>query len=194
RDAERYGIAVIAQELALVPEMTVAENLFLGREPVFSGRILWDRVRAGAREALDRAGSDLDPDARVGTLGVGQQQMVEIARALGKRSRLLVLDEPTAALSESDARRLLGLVSQLAREGVASIYISHRISEVFEIAGRITVLRDGRTVASAPTRDWNPGRLVAAMVGRELAAGEAPRDSTPGAHALTGSGRAERDT
>ena len=185
RDAEQHGIAVIAQELALVPGMTVAENLFLGREPVSRGRILWDRVRAGAREALARVGSDLDPETRVGRLGVGQQQMVEIARALDKRSKVLVLDEPTAALAEGDARRLLGLVAQLAREGVASIYISHRISELFEVADRISVLRDGRAVASAPVAEWDRRRLVSAMVGRELAAGEPPPALAKGAVALT---------
>jgi D-xylose transport system ATP-binding protein len=189
RDAERHGIAVIAQELALVPEMTVAENLFLGREPVSRGRILWDRVRAGAREALARVGAGLDPQTRIAGLGVGQQQMVVIARALDKRSRVLVLDEPTAALPEEDARRLLALVTRLSKDGVASIYVSHRISEVLEIADRITVLRDGHTVGSAPKSGWDRRRLVSAMVGRELAAvDEAPKTAGNGPVAMTVSG------
>jgi D-xylose transport system ATP-binding protein len=168
RDAERLGIAVIAQELALVPEMTVAENLMLGREPVSRGLIQWNRLRAEAREALALVGSSLDPETPVRALGVGQQQMIEIARALAKRSQILVLDEPTAALTEADARRLLDLVRDLRRRGVSSIYISHRLEEVFSIADRITVLRDGHSVKTAPVRDWTPGSVIAAMVGREV--------------------------
>jgi D-xylose transport system ATP-binding protein len=167
-EAERHGIAVIAQELALVPDMTVAENVMLGREPVSRGFIRWDLLTAAAREALARVGADFDADRPVRSLGVGQQQMVEIARALDKRSQILVLDEPTAALTESDARRLLGLIRELASRGVASIYVSHRLEEVFSVAQRITVLRDGRSIASAPARDWTPDRVVAAMVGRPV--------------------------
>ena len=184
RDAERHGITVIAQELALVPEMTVAENIFLGREPVSRGLILWERVRADAREALARVQAAIDPDAPVRTLGIGQQQLVEIARALDKRSEVLVLDEPTAALPEADARRLLELVSRLRGRGVSSIYISHRIEELFEVADRITVLRDGRTVATAPVSAWERGRLVSAMVGRELASIGKKPTRPPGAVAL----------
>jgi len=168
-EAERRGIAVIAQELALVPDMSVAENVMLGREPVSRGFIRWDRLEAAAREALARVGADFDADRPVRSLGVGQQQMVEIARALDKRSEILVLDEPTAALTESDARRLLGLIRELASRGVASIYVSHRLDEVFSVAQRITVLRDGRSIASAPARDWTAEGVVAAMVGRPVA-------------------------
>ena len=168
RDAERRGIAVIAQELALVPDMSVAENLMLGREPVSRGLIRWDRLRAEAREALAVVGSSLDPSAPVRTLGVGQRQMIEIARALAKRSEILVLDEPTAALTESDARRLLDLARDLRRRGVSLIYISHRLEEVLSIADRITVLRDGRSVRTAPARDWTADSVIAAMVGREV--------------------------
>jgi len=169
-EAERRGVAVIAQELALVPDLSVAENLMLGREPVQRGFIQWQRLRAAARDALSRVGADFDTERPVRSLGVGQQQLVEIARALDKRSEILVLDEPTAALTEGDARRLLGLLRELAARGVASIYVSHRLEEVFSVADRITVLRDGRAVASAPTRDWTPDRVVAAMVGRPVAA------------------------
>ncbi len=168
RAAERHGIAVIAQDLALVPEMSVAENLMLGREPVRRGLIQWERVRAAAREALALVGSEVDPEARVKTLGVGQQQMVEIAKALDKRSEILVLDEPTAALTETDARRLLGLLHNLRGRGVSLIYISHRLEEVFTVADRITVLRDGHTVATGPAGGWTADRVIAAMVGREL--------------------------
>jgi len=185
RAAEREGIAVIAQELALVPEMTVAENLMLGREPTSRGLIRWDRLRSAARQALARVGADLDCDTPVRTLGVGQQQMVEIAKALDKRSEILILDEPTAALPESDTRRLLDLVRELRSRGVSSIYVSHRLEEVFAIADRITVLRDGRSVASAPVRDWTPGRVIAAMVGRELEALSARPSFSPGDIALS---------
>ena len=167
-DAERRGIAVIAQELALVPELRVAENLMLGREPVRRGFIQWRRLRAAAQDALARVGADFDADRPVRSLGVGEQQLVEIARALDKRSDILVLDEPTASLTEREARRLLGLLRELAAKGVASLYVSHRLEEVFSIADRITVLRDGRVVASAPAAEWTPASVVAAMVGRPV--------------------------
>ena len=184
RAAERRGIAVIAQELALVPEMSVAENLMLGREPVSRGLIQWEAVRTRAREALALVGSDADPDARVRTLGVGQQQMVEIAKALDKRSEILVLDEPTAALTEADAQRLLELLRVLRGRGVSSIYISHRLEEIFAIADRITVLRDGRAIATAPAGDWKADRVIAAMVGREIQNHDSRRRNAPGKIAL----------
>lgn len=167
-DGERAGIALIAQELALVPELSVAENLMLGREPVRHGLIRWDVVRAEARRALARVGLDIDPDTPVKALGIGQQQMVEIAKALGKDARILVLDEPTAALTESDAQRLLAFLRELRGRGVSSIYISHRLGEVFEIADRITVLRDGRSIASHPRSALDTDKVVALMVGREV--------------------------
>ncbi len=185
RDGEKNGIAVISQEPALVPEMSVAENLMLGREPLRRGLILWDRVRAAARAALALVGSDLDPETPVRALGVGQRQMVEIARALDKRSAILVLDEPTAALPESDARRLLELLRGLRERGVSSIYVSHRLEEVFTIADRITVLRDGRAVATGRAGEWTRDRVIAAMVGREIR-GLYPRpESEPGQRVLS---------
>src|SRR5215813_5966343 len=165
--------------------MSVAENVMLGREPVSRGLIQWDRVRATAKTALERVGADLDGNARVGSLGVGQQQMVEIAKALDKRSEILILDEPTAALPESDTRRLLDLVRQLRERGVSSIYVSHRLEEVFAIADRITVLRDGRSVATAATRDWTLERVISAMVGRELEALSQRTGSSAGEVALS---------
>ncbi len=184
RAGEEHGIAVIAQEPALVPEMSVAENLMLGREPVRRGLIQWERVKASAREALALVGSDVNPEAPVRPLGVGQRQMVEIARALDKRSEILVLDEPTAALTETDARRLLGLLRGLRGRGVSSIYISHRLEEVFTIADRITVLRDGRTVATGRSESWTPDRVIAAMVGREIRDLYPRPESSPGKTAL----------
>jgi D-xylose transport system ATP-binding protein len=168
RAAEAHGIALIAQELALVPELSVAENLVLGREPVRRGLVDWDAVDAHARHALARVGLEVDPAAKVKELGIGQQQMVEIARALAKDARILVLDEPTAALTEADARRLLAVIAELRSRGVSSIYISHRLEEVFRIADRVTVLRDGRSVATHAARDLTPERVIAMMVGREV--------------------------
>jgi len=168
RAAEEHGIALIAQELALVPELSIAENLVLGREPVRAGLIQWDRVRAEARRALALVGLDVDPGRKVKELGIGQQQMVEIAKALAKNAEILVLDEPTAALTEADAQRLLRFLSGLRAKGVSSIYISHRLEEVFQIADRITVLRDGRSVATAPTAQLTTDRVIALMVGREV--------------------------
>ncbi len=168
RDAEHHGIALIAQELALVPELSVAENLMLGREPVRYGLIRWDVVAAEARRALSLVGLDVDPSRPVKELGIGQQQMVEIAKALAKNASILVLDEPTAALTEADARRLLKFLAGLRARGVSSIYISHRLEEVFEIADRVTVLRDGRTVGTQRTTELTTDRVIALMVGREV--------------------------
>src|SRR4051794_1618860 len=148
-DSEASGIALIAQELALVPGLSVAENLLLGREPRRYGLIRWAEAREEARRALDRVGLDIPVETPVRELGIGQQQLVEIARALMKEAAILVLDEPTAALPEDDAKRLLGLLDDLRRKGVAAIYVNHRLDEVFAVADRITVLRDGRSVGTA---------------------------------------------
>jgi D-xylose transport system ATP-binding protein len=162
------GIALIAQELALVPGLTIAENLLLGREPRRFGLVRWTAVRDEARRALDRVGLDLPVETPVRELGIGQQQLVEIARALRKDAAILVLDEPTAALPDADARRLLGLLDELRRKGVALIYVSHRLDEVFAVADRITVLRDGRSVGTARRAGTTPERVISQMVGREL--------------------------
>ncbi|WP_441292494.1 sugar ABC transporter ATP-binding protein [Sorangium sp. KYC3313] len=168
RSAEEHRIALIAQELALVPDLTVAENLVLGREPIRGGLIDWDAVRALAREALARVGLDIDPERPIKDLGIGQQQMVEIAKALLKDAKILVLDEPTAALTESGVRTLLGLLRDLRARGVSCIYISHRLEEVFEIADRITVLRDGKSITTQPRTALSPDSVISYMVGREV--------------------------
>jgi D-xylose transport system ATP-binding protein len=160
------GIALIAQELALVPGLSVAENLLLGREPRRYGLVRWAEVRDAARRALDRVGLAIPVETPVRELGVGQQQLVEIARALMKDAAILVLDEPTAALPEADAQRLLGLLGELRRKGVAAIYVSHRLDEVFAVADRITVLRDGRSVGTAPRAETSPDRVIVQMVGQ----------------------------
>ena len=168
RDAERAGIAVIYQELALVPEMSVAENLFLGAEPRRMGLIDWDRVFVDARALLGRMKLDIDPAVRVATLGVGRQQLVEIAKAIGKRSRVLILDEPTAALTEQEVATLLDILRDLRREGIACVYISHKLDEVFAIADRITVLRDGESIVTLETAHTTPAEVIRHMVGREI--------------------------
>ncbi|HYU42040.1 MAG TPA: ATP-binding cassette domain-containing protein [Vicinamibacteria bacterium] len=168
RDAEHHGIALIAQELALVPELSVMENLALGREPVRAGLIRWDAVRRDAETALELVGLDMDPARAIKELGIGQQQLVEIGKALAKKARILVLDEPTAALTEADTARLMRLLLELKASGVSCIYISHRLEEVFQIADRITVLRDGRSVGGAKASELTPDKVIAMMVGREV--------------------------
>jgi ABC-type sugar transport system ATPase subunit len=168
RDAEAAGIAVIHQELALVDEMTVAENLFLGNEPSRFGFIDQDRMIEETQLALRRVNLDVDPTARVRELGMGQKQLVEIARALAKQARILILDEPTSALTDHEVRTLLGIIKELRLAGVSSIYISHKLDEVFELADRITVLRDGQSVFSALASDTDESSIVEHMVGRRV--------------------------
>jgi len=170
RDAERAGIAVIHQELALVKQLSVAENVFLGAERLRAPGVLdWTAMRAQATLVLERVGLRVHPMTLVGELGIGAQQLVEIARALARDARLLVLDEPTAALTESETDTLLALINGLRERGVTAIYISHRLHEVRRIADRITVLRDGRTVCTESVADMPEERIIHNMVGRELA-------------------------
>jgi ribose transport system ATP-binding protein len=175
RDAEEAGIAIIHQELNLVPELTVAENIFLGREPLIAG-VFVDRraVTRAAKDLLGRLGIALDPEIKVSALRVGEQQLVEIAKALSLEARVLVMDEPTSALSLSECRILFKVVRQLASAGVAIVYISHRIDEVMELAERVTVLRDGKRVLTAPIAELDRDAIIAAMVGRSLAGVDHP--------------------
>jgi D-xylose transport system ATP-binding protein len=170
KDAEKLGIAVIYQELALVPEMTAAENIFLGSEPRRFGGLLidWERVYVEARELLDRFGLGINPMANVRRLGIGHRQLVEIAKALSKKTRVLILDEPTAALTEQEVKILLEIIRDLRRRGISLIYISHKLDEVFAIADRITVLRDGSTVQTLDAAATDKHQVICAMVGREI--------------------------
>jgi ABC-type sugar transport system ATPase subunit len=172
------GIDVIYQEFTLVPELSAAANIFLGREP---GRVVLRtaQMHRDAQAILDALGALVDADALVGTLSVAQQQMVEIARSLAARPRVLVLDEPTAALTERDAARLFGLLRDLRARGLGIIYISHRLTEIFEIADRVTVLRDGRRVATATVAEVDRAQLIRWMVGRDLADEFPARDAQP---------------
>lgn len=167
-DAERAGIAVIYQELALVPELSVAENIFLGNEPTRGAFIDWLAVLGRARELLGRFAVNIDPTARVGDLGVGQQQLVEIVKALSKQSQILILDEPTAALSESEVQQLLKILHDLRAGGLTCVYISHKLDEVFALADRITVLRDGASIATLVASETDKEEIIKLMVGREI--------------------------
>jgi len=169
-DARRAGVATIYQELLLFPELSVAENIFLGHAPLAgAGRIDWRAMRAEAARLLDSLEiDDLSPDQIVGVLTVGNRQRVEILRALSHDARILIMDEPTAALTESDVTRLFDVVRRLKQRGVGIVYISHRLDEIFAIADRVTVLRDGAYVGSRDVADTNVGELVQMMVGRRL--------------------------
>jgi rhamnose transport system ATP-binding protein len=169
-DARRAGVATIYQELLLFPELSVAENIFLGHAPLAgAGRIDWRAKRAEAERLLDSLEiDDLSPDQIVGALTVGNRQRVEILRALSHDARILIMDEPTAALTESDVTRLFDVVRRLKRRGVGIVYISHRLDEIFAIADRVTVLRDGAFVGARDVANTNAAELVQMMVGRRI--------------------------
>lgn len=170
-DSEDVGIIIIHQELALVPLLTIAENLFLGNECAKGGVVNWRETFQRTEALLKKVGLSETPSTLVDSLGVGKQQLVEIAKALSKDVRLLILDEPTAALSESDSQALLDLLLELKAQGVTSIIISHKLNEVRRIADRITVLRDGTTISTldARTDEITEDRIVRDMVGRDMA-------------------------
>ena len=167
--ARRHGIAVIYQELSLSPNLTVAENIYLGRE--LHHRIILDRKRMadGCRDLLDRLGATFGPNAIVGSLSIAERQLVEIVRALHADARILVMDEPTTALSSAETDTLFGVIRGLKAEGLAVIYISHRMAEIYELADRISVLRDGTYVGSLQREELTPEVLVKMMVGRDIA-------------------------
>jgi ribose transport system ATP-binding protein len=167
-DAERAGVQIVQQELTVVPTLSVAENLFLARLPRRRGLVDRARLRADARAALDAVGlADVDPDAPAGRLGVGHQQLVEIAGALARPCRVLILDEPTAALTDPQAERLFAHLARLKAAGVGLIYVSHRMDELRRVADRVVILRDGRLVADEPIGSLSPDEMVRRMVGRE---------------------------
>ncbi|HWD62938.1 MAG TPA: multiple monosaccharide ABC transporter ATP-binding protein [Humibacter sp.] len=170
KQSENAGIAIIHQELALIPELSITENLFLGNEPGRFGVINWVGAQKRARELLHLVGLDEDPDTKIKTLGVGKQQLVEIAKALHKDVKLLILDEPTAALNEAESQHLLDLIGEFRDSGMTSIMISHKLNEIERIADSITIIRDGKTVE---TLDVSAGgvdedRIIRGMVGRSL--------------------------
>ena len=200
-DAEKLGISTIYQEFNLAPNMTIGENIFLGHLPTKAGRIDWATVKTRSRELLDSLDVKLSVDTMTGTLSVAQQQMVEIAKALNRNTRILVMDEPSAVLSEKDIENLFSVVRRLQAAGIGIIYISHRLKEIFELADEVTVLKDGRYVATRQVADVGMDDLVKLMIGRDLADVYPPRVSRPGDVVLevsllgfagiTGSGRTE---
>ncbi len=169
RDAQARGIAIIHQELNLVPELSVAENIFLGREPKTPwGTLDARRMAREARAQTDRLGLQIPPTRPVGHLRVGERQMVEIARALSLDARLLILDEPTSALSDAEREHLFSVIETLKRDGVTMIYISHKLDETFRLADRVSVLRDGRYIGMRAVGDTDEVALIRMMVGRPL--------------------------
>ncbi|MEV4640976.1 multiple monosaccharide ABC transporter ATP-binding protein [Actinoplanes sp. NPDC049548] len=170
RDSESRGIVIIHQELALAPNLSIAENIFLGNEQASRGFIDWNKTNAAAAELLRRVGLRENPTTQVLDLGVGKQQLVEIAKAVSKRVRLLILDEPTAALNDEDSEHLLDLLRGLRDEGITCVIISHKLNEVMAIADRITILRDGRTIKtmSVVEDEVTEDKIISGMVGRDL--------------------------
>lgn len=169
-DAQNLGISMIHQELSLLPYMTVGQNVFLGREPRWRvpGAIDWQTLYAETADLLQQLNLDVDPRAAVGELSIAQQQMVEVAKALSLDTNLIAMDEPTSSLTERETEVLFAVMKALRERGVALIFITHRLEEVFAISDRITVLRDGRHIATQPTAELTPNRVVTLMVGREL--------------------------
>lgn len=167
-DAARHGIVLIHQELSLVPHLTVADNLLLGRWPTRFGWIRRRRLRAAAREALDEVGLAVDLDVAAGQLPLATQQLIEIAKAVGQAARVIVMDEPTSALNAPDVELLFARIADLKSRGCGLVYITHKLDEIHRIADRVTVLRDGTLVGSAPASALSPAQLIGWMVGREI--------------------------
>ncbi|WBU36912.1 multiple monosaccharide ABC transporter ATP-binding protein [Homoserinibacter sp. YIM 151385] len=170
RDSERAGIVIIHQELALSPHLSLAENIFLGNERQRRGFIDWDATNLEASKLLARVGLGDSPATRVSEIGVGKQQLVEIAKALSKEVKLLILDEPTAALNDEDSAHLLDLIRHLREQGITSIIISHKLNEIREIADEVTIIRDGRTIETLEldSGEVTEDRIIKGMVGRDL--------------------------
>ena len=170
RQSEAAGIVIIHQELALIPELSIAENIFLGNETAYRGVINWDEANHRAIELLARVGLRENPLTQVKHLGIGKQQLVEIAKALSKEVKLLILDEPTAALNDDDSQHLLDLLKGLQGKGITSIMISHKLNEIERVADQITILRDGKTIETLDVAagDVDEDRIIRGMVGRDL--------------------------
>lgn len=167
-DAEKNGIVVIHQELSLLKNLSVAENIFLGREPNRFGIIDNFKLYAETKKLLLEVGLPISPETKVSEIGIGEQQLVEVAKAIHKKARLLILDEPTTALSQNETERLMNILRALNKSGVTIIYISHKLNEVMKLANRITVLRDGRFISTKDKNDITESGLIKLMVGREI--------------------------
>jgi putative multiple sugar transport system ATP-binding protein len=169
-DSERLGIVIIHQELALIPYLSIAENIFLGNERAKSGVIDWHKTTSSAGELLAKVGLNENPNTLITDIGVGKQQLVEIAKALAKKVRLLILDEPTAALNDEESNKLLSLLLELKRQGVTSILISHKLEEIAKVSDSITIIRDGQVIETLDNekRQIDQDRIIKSMVGREI--------------------------
>jgi len=184
--AHRLGIACIYQQPALFPDLSVAENIALALEPPTPfRRVRWGERRRRARELLDRIGAAIDPNAEVRTLSMPEQQLVEIAKAIGAGARILIMDEPTASLTQTEVDLLLALVRTLRSQGVGIVYISHRLEEIFAVADRVTVLRDGESLGTHAVSAVTEAELIRLMVGREMATIYPPSEAPPGEVALS---------
>nr|MCR5000326.1 ATP-binding cassette domain-containing protein [Lachnospiraceae bacterium] len=170
KESESAGIGIIHQELTMIPELSITENIFVGNEITKKGLIDWDEERRRTREILKRVGLTLDPDILIKHLGVGQQQLVEIAKALSKDVKLLILDEPTSALNEDDSENLLNLMLELKSNGITCIMISHKLNEIAKVSDAVTVIRDGQTVEhyEVEAGKVDEDRIIKAMVGRSI--------------------------
>jgi ribose transport system ATP-binding protein len=178
--SQRSGISVINQEFSLIPQLTIGANIFLGREPRRAGRLMdWRRVNGRAAELLGELGLETRPEQRVEYLSVADKQLVEVAKALSQASRVMIMDEPTAALNGAEVERLFGIVRELRARGAAVLYVSHRLSEIFRIADVVTVLRDGRHVATRPIGELTEHQVITMMLGRELETLEIHRATPP---------------
>ncbi len=177
-DSEELGLVIIHQELALIPFLSIAENMFLGNERAKNGVIDWNESISKTKELLDRVGLHELPNTLITNMGVGKQQLVEIAKALAKKVKLLILDEPTASLNDNDSAKLLELLLQFKEHGISSILISHKLSEVKKVADSITILRDGATIETLDCQKDNitEDRIIRAMVGRDLTHRFPPRE------------------
>jgi putative multiple sugar transport system ATP-binding protein len=186
RDSEHRGIVIIHQELALSPQLSIAENIFLGNERSARGFIDWNKTNAEAAALLQRVGLHENPVTRILDIGVGKQQLVEIAKALSKQVKLLILDEPTAALNDEDSAHLLDLLRGLRADGITSVIISHKLNEIEAIADSTTILRDGRTIETLDMKRDNitEDRIITGMVGRDLEHRFPPRSPTIGNEVL----------
>jgi rhamnose transport system ATP-binding protein len=184
--ARAMGIAAIYQQPALFPDLTVTEDVALGLEkPSTASRIRWAERRNRARELLKRVGAEIDPDTEVRKLSMPEQQLVEIARSLGAGARILIMDEPTASLTQNEVHLLYAVVRDLRAQGVGVIYISHRMEEIFALADRVTVLRDGESIATQDTKGMDESTLIKLMVGREVSALYPPSETSPASVALS---------
>jgi len=168
KDAIELGIITIYQETSLIQDITVAENIFLGRQPSRFGRILWQKMIDDARAILEKLSIDLFPDEIVSNLSAAQQQSVEIAKAFSINSKIIVMDEPTSAITEENVENLFRIIKEVVKKGTPVIYISHRIKEIFEIADRVMVLKDGKIVKNMKVSETNENEIVKYMVGREI--------------------------